>query len=162
MIAQTATGLEDSGMHIQWPGLFFMAWGTFALLTSVLHPEAYRWNLRSHVVEAFLGKIGTRLFFGVLGTGLIVFGTSIFIGVIRPADERARVSIEDANRSPKIVSGRRYVSSKYGFSIAFPVGWARGLRQTALGECLLRNEVTRRKTSIRLVLLDLAAIDRHA
>jgi hypothetical protein len=92
-------------MNIQWPGLFFLAWGAFAFLTSVLHPETYRWNFRSQIVETFLGKIGARLFFGFLGAGLIVFGLLIFIGVIRPAGEHMRGKAERPHLSaPKTVS----------------------------------------------------------
>ncbi len=76
---------ENFSMHIQWSGLFFMVWGAFAFLTSVLRPETYRWNFRSSIVEALLGKIGARLFFGILGAGLFILGIFVFLGVIRPA-----------------------------------------------------------------------------
>ena len=72
-------------MHIQWAGLFFLAWGAFAFFTSVLRPDTYRWNFRSAIIEAIMGRTGARIFFGVLGALMVVFGFLVFVGVIRPA-----------------------------------------------------------------------------
>jgi len=74
-------------MH--WPGLFFIAWGLYALITSVSHPRGYRANYRSHWIVAIAGPVGARIFFCVLGVGLLIFGSLVLFGVITPAESEA-------------------------------------------------------------------------
>jgi hypothetical protein len=69
---------------MQWPGLWFMAWGLYALGTSLSGPLGHRWNFRASKLENYIGPKATRIVFCVLGAFLVVFGTLVLFGYIQP------------------------------------------------------------------------------
>jgi hypothetical protein len=72
---------------MQWPGLFFIAWGLYVLGTSASGPDGYRRNYKSDRAEAIFGPKGARIFFCLLGSVIIVFGSLIFFTIIDAGDD---------------------------------------------------------------------------
>jgi len=78
-------------MVLQWPGLFFVAWGLYALGTALSGPEGYKWNYKHGLVEAIIGPKGARVFFCILGMGIIVFGLCILFTIIDSGDDAIKI-----------------------------------------------------------------------
>ena len=72
-------------MHIQWAGLFFIAYGLYAFINALLSPLGFRRNFRSGIIEAIFGQLGARIFFLILGATFTILGILIFFSILKPA-----------------------------------------------------------------------------
>jgi hypothetical protein len=72
---------------MQWPGLFFIAWGLYVLGTSLSGPEGYRKNYKHERVEWIIGEKGARIFFCIMGLVIITFGSLVFFTIIDAGDD---------------------------------------------------------------------------
>ncbi len=63
--------------------LFFIAIGLFALCASVLDWDFFLNARKARAFVALLGRTGARVFYGLLGTTLVVLGYLMATGVIQ-------------------------------------------------------------------------------
>jgi hypothetical protein len=74
-------------MTIQWPGLFFIAWGLYMFSTALSRPDGYTWNFRSRLITSILGKKGARIFFVGLGVVIVIFGSLVLFTIFDAGDD---------------------------------------------------------------------------
>lgn len=74
-------------MTIQWPGVFFIAWGLYVLLTSLAGPDGYKRNYKASALTTIIGPKGARAVFMALGLAIFIFGFLVLFTVIDPNDD---------------------------------------------------------------------------
>lgn len=63
-------------------GLFFVAIGLFPIAGAYFNWDWFMNDRKARVFVAFLGRTGARIFYALLGIGLVVFGILITLGII--------------------------------------------------------------------------------
>jgi Immunity protein 17 len=63
--------------------LILIAVGVFALCGAAFEWEWFMNHHKARFVSAILGRIGARIFYALLGIGLIVFGVLSALGVVQ-------------------------------------------------------------------------------
>lgn len=79
---------------MQWPGLFFMAYGIYCLVAIASGPEGHLWCFRGRVMHSMLGPKGARILFAVIGAFFLGFGVLVLFGVIRRDKDREQAHTE--------------------------------------------------------------------
>ncbi len=74
-------------MTIQWPGVFFIAWGLYVLLTSLAGPEGYKRNYKATILTKIIGQKVARAVFIALGAAIVIFGLLVFFTVLDANDD---------------------------------------------------------------------------
>lgn len=64
-------------------GLFLVAAGLFSVTSAVLDWEWFMNSRKARFMSALLSRNGARIFYVILGAGIIVVGVLIAIGVIQ-------------------------------------------------------------------------------
>jgi len=80
-------------MTVQWPGLFFIAWGLYVFLTSLSGPEGYKRNYKSGSVAAIIGQKGARVFFIGMGGVIIILGLCVLFTILDANDDAIKFTI---------------------------------------------------------------------
>ena len=80
-------------MTIQWPGLFFIAWGLYVFFTSFSTPEGYKRNFRSGLFSVIFGDKIARIIFIALGALIVIAGLCIFFTIVDAHDDVIKYKI---------------------------------------------------------------------
>lgn len=64
-------------------GLLLVAVGLFAICGAALNLEWFMNHRKARFVRNVFGGFGARIFYGLLGTGLVTLGVLVAIGVIQ-------------------------------------------------------------------------------
>ena len=64
-------------------GLIFVAIGIFAICGAALDWEWFMNHRKARFMTAIFGRSGARIFYGLLGSGLSVFGVLFALGIIK-------------------------------------------------------------------------------
>lgn len=71
-------------MTPQLIGLFIAAAGIFSITAVLGNWDWFMNHRKARFFIAILGRTGTRIFYGILGTLLLVLGTLVSLGIISP------------------------------------------------------------------------------
>jgi len=63
-------------------GLILIAGGVFSVLGAALDWDFFMESRKARLFVGMLGRNGARVFYGILGTGIAVFGTLGVMGVV--------------------------------------------------------------------------------
>jgi len=63
-------------------GLFFVGAGVFALCGAVFNWDFFMNHRKAEFLSSIAGRTGARVFYGLLGTGLSVFGVLVLLGIV--------------------------------------------------------------------------------
>lgn len=64
-------------------GLLFLACGIFTLCGAGFDWEWFMNHRKAQVMCSIFGRTGARIFYGILGSGLVVFGALLATGMIQ-------------------------------------------------------------------------------
>lgn len=64
-------------------GLIFIAAGIFAVCGAGFDWEFFMNNHKARFMSSLLSRTGARIFYGLLGTGLIVLGVLVMLGYVQ-------------------------------------------------------------------------------
>jgi small neutral amino acid transporter SnatA (MarC family) len=63
-------------------GLIVIAMGLFSLLGAILDWDWYMNHRKARFIVKILGRKGARIFYAILGLGLIVLGVLLALGIV--------------------------------------------------------------------------------
>ena len=67
---------------MQWYGLFFVAAGIFSMAGAILNWNWFFNSRKAAFMVNMIGRTGARIFYGLLGAAIAVFGGLSLMGII--------------------------------------------------------------------------------